>query len=70
MSRLIMTKGLPASGKTTWAKERLKKEHGDSESYHIEFDKIVEERLAELDAEFMTALNELYDKSGQYRWYA
>lgn len=52
------------------AKKRLKKEEGDSEGYHFEFDLILEERLMELDPKFMKALHKLYRSSNEARWYA
>lgn len=50
------------------AEERLKN-CPESESYHAEFDDILEERLAELDPDFMKAMEKLYHKSGLMRWY-
>lgn len=43
---------------------------GDSEMYHSVFDDIIEERLMELDPDFMTALQEAYKKSGASHWCA
>ena len=54
------------------AKERLEKhnrEH-DSEEYHVTFDEILEDRLAELDPEFMNRMKQMYENSNQSRWYA
>jgi len=42
----------------------------DSEIYHAEFDTILEEKLMELDPEWMKAMQEVYDKSEICRWYA
>ena len=44
--------------------------NSDSEGYHATFDKIIEERLMELDPKFMKALKLMYKKSGCARWYA
>lgn len=52
------------------AKLILKKEEDDSESYHMKFDNIIENRLMELDPKFMEALKEEYERSGNDRWYA
>ena len=52
------------------ARERLEKEIGDDESYHSEFDDILEERLTELDPEFMKAMEKEYQESGMSRWCA
>lgn len=52
------------------AKVALAKEQDDSDGYHSKFDELLEERLAELDPDFMTAMEELYKKSGTARWYA
>lgn len=52
------------------ATELLGKCTGDSESYHYQFDDIIEERLGELDPEFMKAMTEEYEKSGESRWFA
>ena len=51
-------------------KKRLEKERGDSEGYHFQFDQILEEKLAELDPEFAKEMRELYELSGESRWYA
>lgn len=50
--------------------KRLKNEIGDDESYHSRFDDILEERLMELDPEFMKQMKRAYKKSGMARWYA
>ena len=42
----------------------------DDGVYHSEFDKIIEERLAELDPGFMEAMRNAYKKSNMSRWYA
>lgn len=52
------------------AKELLKTHTGDSEGYHSQFDDILEERLAEIDHDFMKAMKEEYEKSGESRWCA
>lgn len=52
------------------AEKQLKKYKDDSESYHSEFDDILEARLMELDPKFMKTMQELYDKSGCSRWCA
>lgn len=52
------------------ARKRLAEQEGDSEGYHSEFDDIIEERLMELDPEFMTELQQLYKDSGCARWCA
>lgn len=52
------------------AERLLKAKLGDSEGYHVAFDSILEAKLAELDPEFMKALDKLYDDSGESRWYA
>ena len=41
-----------------------------AESYHWEFDQILEERLMELDPEWMQTMQDEYVKSGMARWYA
>ena len=50
--------------------ETLKKAQGDDERYHVYFDRILEERIAELDPEWMKAMRDVYDKSGMGRWCA
>lgn len=52
------------------AKKRLAKELGDSEGYHVVFDTILEEKLAELDPKFLKAMKKLYRDSNEDRWYA
>ena len=42
----------------------------DDEDYHIVFDKLLEERLKELDPEWIKALLKEYQESGMDRWYA
>ena len=42
----------------------------DSEYYHRYFDELLEERLMELDPEWMQAMKDEYDNSGKRRWYA
>jgi hypothetical protein len=51
-------------------KDRLSKCGGDDERYHSEFDDILEERLSELDSEWMKEMSEIYEKSKNARWYA
>lgn len=50
------------------AKARLSGLEGDDEAYHSAYDKLIEERLGELDPEFMRKMNELYEQSGASRW--
>lgn len=54
------------------AKKRLQPhlDNDDDEAYHVEFDDILEEKLAELDPKFMAAMTKLYDKSEMARWCA
>lgn len=52
------------------AKEKLKKQKWDSESYHSYFDDLIEERLMELDPEYMIKMTEIYNESWEARWYA
>lgn len=52
------------------ARKQLKKHIGDSECYHSVFDDILEERLKELDPDFMEEMEKEYDKSGCARWCA
>ena len=54
------------------AKKRLKPslDAEDDESFHSVFDDIIEERLAELDPEFMAAMKKYYEKSDMARWCA
>ena len=49
---------------------RLKKWGRDSESYHSEFDDILEEKLIALDPEWMEAMQEIYNSSRNERWCA
>ena len=50
--------------------DRLKALEDDDEAYHGEFDLILEERLAELDPEWMKAMKKIYNDSNCSRWYA
>lgn len=52
------------------AKYELKKVQGDDESYHSVFDTQLEERLSELDPEFMARMTDLYNRSKMSRWCA
>ena len=49
--------------------ETLKKYEDDDESYHGEFDTFLEEKLMELDPEWMKEMKDLYRESGCSRWY-
>ena len=49
------------------AKEKLKKQKWDSESYHSDFDDLIEERLMELDPEYMIKMTEIYNESWEAR---
>ena len=42
----------------------------DSEKYHAKFDDMLEEKLRELDPEWMLEMAKLYEKSGCGRWCA
>lgn len=52
--------------------QRLREDQdlGDSEGYHSTFDKLIEERLMELDPEWMDAMAKEYADSRMSRWYA
>ena len=50
--------------------ERLKHLGGDSEAFHSEFDDILEERLMELDPEWMKGVQKVYEDSRASRWCA
>jgi ferritin-like protein len=52
------------------AKKKLESHKRDSEVFHEKFDELLEERLMELDPEFMKAMTVIYDNSGASRWYA
>ena len=53
------------------AHARVDKKYGaDDEAYHIEFDRLLEERLDQLDPEWMEAMRKEYDSSGAGRWCA
>lgn len=43
---------------------------GDDEAFHATFDKCLEERLEDLDPEFLTAMQEYYAASKMARWCA
>lgn len=49
---------------------RLHPVKGDSEAYHSVFDDLLEERLMELDPEYMKELQRIYNQSGESRWCA
>jgi len=49
---------------------RLERHHGDAEYYHGEFDDLLEEKLKELDPEWVKAMLKIYADSGKARWYA
>lgn len=49
---------------------KLREAEGDAEKYHSFFDDILEERLDELDPEWMRKMREVYDKSRMARWCA
>ena len=46
------------------------KNESDDEAYHGEFDCILEEKLMQLDPEWMKAMNKLYEDSEMNRWCA
>lgn len=49
----------------------LEKARNDRETYHLEYDSLLEERLKELDPEFMKDLEILREKHEMtYFWYA
>ncbi len=52
------------------AEKVLEELQGDNESYHSNFDRIIEERLEELDPKFMKELNKIYEKHDVTFWYA
>ena len=47
-----------------------KKRSGDDEGYHSVFDDLLEERLRELDPEWIEEMLKEYDKSEMSRWCA
>ena len=51
-------------------KDRLRWAIGDDESYHLRFDDILEEKLTELDPEWMEEMSALYEASDMSRWCA
>ena len=48
----------------------LKDEIGDSEGYHSVFDELLENKLSELDPEWLEEMRQLYYDSGCDRWCA
>lgn len=42
----------------------------DDEGYHVTFDKLLEDRLEELDPEFIREMKNTYKESNMSRWYA
>lgn len=44
--------------------------NGDDEMFHLTFDKLLEEKLMQLDPEWITAMQRVYHQSGMRRWYA
>ena len=48
----------------------LRELKGDPESYHYEFDRMVEEKLMEFDKEWMEAMEKEYHDSEVARWFA
>jgi len=48
----------------------LKTALGDDEDYHSTFDDILEEKLMQLDPEWMTAMRQVYKDSRMRRWCA
>ena len=50
--------------------ERLRNCGRDDECYHGEFDNILEEKLKELDPEWIKEMQEEYERSGNARWCA
>lgn len=48
----------------------LADEIGDSEGYHSVFDALLENKLSELDPEWLKEMQQLYDDSGCARWCA
>ena len=45
-------------------------ERNDSEAYHDAFDELLEAKLMALDPEWMTAMQQVYEKSEMSRWCA
>lgn len=45
-------------------------QRGDDEGFHSIFDDLLQERLMELDSEWMKEMEEFYEKSGMQRWCA
>lgn len=54
------------------AKHRLKDavDNEDDEDFHSMFDDLIEERLAQLDPDFLKAMKDYYDETGMSRWCA
>lgn len=52
------------------SKLREEQKENDPEAYHLLFDKILEDRLMELDPEFAKAMMGEYEKSGMSRLYS
>lgn len=50
--------------------KRLKDCGSDDEGFHSVFDDILEERLMDLDKEWMLAMQDIYRRSGNARWCA
>ena len=51
-------------------KAALEAHGGDSESYHVKFDELLESKLLTLDPEWIKAMTRLYEASDNSRWYA
>lgn len=50
--------------------KRLNGQLGDDEGYHAEFDILLEDKLLDLDREWLEAMRDAYRASGLSRWYA
>ena len=50
--------------------EELVKYKDDDETYHMVFDKLLEDKLKELDPEWIEAMLKLYQETNLARWYA
>lgn len=48
----------------------LRSQQGDDEAYHAAFDALLEEKLLELDPEWLGAVKQEYADSGMKRWAA
>ena len=55
---------------TEYEKELLRKERGDSEGYHAVFDDLLEQKLKEVDPEWIEEMLKIYRESGEFRWFA